>query len=187
MAKKRQLECDIRKLRKQNKSYSEIARILKCSKSTVQYYFCDKPNPIRKKLEKFCYTSNTKVSECIKNTKTTKKIYSKLYNFINRDNKMTKNLKYNKLNFSLEDVLTKIGDEPSCYLTGDPIDISLTSTYQFDHIIPRSRGGDNSLENLGICTKQANVAKNDMTPDELVNFCKKVLIHKGYKITEDNS
>ena len=39
--------------------------------------------------------------------------------------------------------------------------------------------GDNSLNNLGICTKQANIMKSDMTPDELINLCKLILNNKA--------
>lgn len=79
--------------------------------------------------------------------------------------------------FSVDDVIAKFGDNPSCYLTGQPIDISKPRTYSFDHIIPKSRGGDNSLDNLGLCTKAANQAKNDMTLDEFINSCKQVVKH----------
>src|SRR5690606_30698042 len=84
--------------------------------------------------------------------------------------------------FTLEDIINKFGEKPICYLTGEEIDIYQPRTYQFDHKIPRSRGGENSIENLGIVTKQANKSKTDMTPDEYFNLCKRVLEHQGYKI-----
>ena len=84
-------------------------------------------------------------------------------------------MKYVKPSFSVDDVIKKFGEHPTCYLTGEPIDIFKPRTYNFDHKIPRSRGGDNSLDNLGLCTKKANHAKYNMTPDEFINFCKKVV------------
>lgn len=79
--------------------------------------------------------------------------------------------------FTLEDVIDKVGENPLCYLTGQPIDISKPSTYEFDHIIPKSRGGTNQLDNLGVCLKLANRAKDSMTPDEFLNLCKLVVSH----------
>jgi 5-methylcytosine-specific restriction endonuclease McrA len=104
------------------------------------------------------------------------KINKKLYKF-QKDNTMDK--------FTVQDVKDKLGEHPVCYLTGEQIDINKPNTYQFDHIIPRSRGGQSTLDNLGICTKRANLSKSDMTPDEFFNFCKIVLENQGYKVTKD--
>lgn len=64
------------------------------------------------------------------------------------------------------------------------INIEETRSYHFDHIVPRSRGGNNSLENLGIATKEANNAKNDMTEEEFIDLCKRVLQNNGYSIEQ---
>jgi 5-methylcytosine-specific restriction endonuclease McrA len=91
---------------------------------------------------------------------------------------------YMKPLFTVEDVIQKFGENTICYLTGDQIDINKPRTYAFDHVIPRSRGGNNDLDNLGICTKAVNQAKSDMTPDEFMNLCKKVLEYNGYTVTK---
>ena len=78
-------------------------------------------------------------------------------------------------NFTTQDVLDKFGDNPVCYLTGTPIDLNKPETYHFDHIIPTSKGGTNDLSNLGICLKEANNAKSDLSLDELKQLCKKIL------------
>jgi 5-methylcytosine-specific restriction endonuclease McrA len=88
------------------------------------------------------------------------------------------------MNFKPEDVINKYGENTFCYLTGDRIDISKPRTYSFDHKIPRSRGGENTLDNLGICTKIVNTSKTDMTPEEYIELCKKVLEHNGYNVTK---
>ena len=82
---------------------------------------------------------------------------------------------------TFNEVMKKFGDNPKCYLTGLPIDIKDTRSYHFDHIIPTSRGGTNTLDNLGICTKAANMAKSDMTPDELYDLCKLIISHQETK------
>lgn len=76
---------------------------------------------------------------------------------------------------TVENVIAKFGDQPKCYLTGTPIDLSQRDTYALDHIIPLARGGDSSLANCGLTTRQANQAKHDMTKEEFVILCQSVL------------
>lgn len=95
------------------------------------------------------------------------RLYSKIHKF--------QGGKMNEESFTVDDVINKFGEKPKCYLTGVEIDIYQTTTYHFDHIVPVSKGGDNSINNLGICTKMANMAKTNMTYDEFVELCKKVV------------
>lgn len=181
-------------MRRDGKSYSEIIDTLNCSKGTVAYH-CGvdqkqknrrrnisfhKTNPIDKKLYTY---KHRKTPDTTKNTgrwtdSIHKRKYVKLKNFVyNRKDK-----KHMQLVFTIEDIMKRLGDNPKCYLTGEPIDMSKTSTYNFDHMIPYSRGGDSSLENLGVCTKLANKSKTDMTPDEYFFLCRKVLEHQGFTV-----
>ena len=170
-------------LRSQNKSYGQISKELNCSKATISYYLAEKGKekvlkrtqkrrktqcPILNKLESF---KTIRKRNNVKNNKNINRaIYDKLRRFNNEDttNMITK-----------EQLLDKIGPNPTCYLTGLPIDIDKPHTYELDHIIPRSRGGDNSIDNLGLCTKQANRAKSDMSKDEFINLCN--LVHNFHK------
>lgn len=77
--------------------------------------------------------------------------------------------------FSVFELLAKIGPNPRCYLTNDPIDLLQSDTYHLDHIIPKSKGGPNTLDNCGLTTKRANILKNDLELDELVTICKKII------------
>ena len=67
----------------------------------------------------------------------------------------------------------------TCYLTGDTIELNDPKSYSFDHIVPVSRGGANELHNLGLTTREANIAKADMTVEEFVDMCVKVAKHFG--------
>ena len=181
------------KLRKNGKTYNEIINILNCSKSTVCYH-CgigqkakftkrqhkhrSQQHPYVKKRENFLSYLYTKPKT--KNPSSTTKHLIKLKLELFCSTRLGGNRRmYNKPTFTLQDIIDKFGENPKCYLTGEPINIYKPRTYNFDHIIPVSRGGENTLENLGICTKKANSCKSDMTPDELLSLCKQIIEHYG--------
>ena len=168
------------KLRESGKTYKQIAEELNCTKSTVCYYLGDnqtekrrirqskrrKNNPLYQKIEGF--------SMCRRKTEA----------FNNPNAYRKSGGTYRKSCFSIEELLKKIGSNPICYLTGTPIDLSKPETYAFDHIIPASRGGESTLNNLGLTLKKANLSKTDMTVDEFLDLCKSVLTHYGYTIQQ---
>jgi hypothetical protein len=158
-------------LRSKNLTYREIMNKLNCSKATVAYYCgVDQPQktkrrsqknkklPISRKLAGFYYDYSTFTSKSRYRSCRTKESYKE------------------DMKFLIEN--------PYCYLTGEKIDLCKPATYSLDHKLPLSRGGSRDLSNMGLTTKIANQAKHSMTPNELINFCKKVLIHNGYKITK---
>lgn len=81
--------------------------------------------------------------------------------------------------FKINELKEKIGNNPMCYLTGRPIDLTKSRSYSLDHIIPSSKGGLNTLENCGLTCSQANKAKSDMTLDEFYKLCKEVISHNN--------
>ena len=83
---------------------------------------------------------------------------------------------------TVDDLLKKFGSNPRCYLTGKDIDINKPSTYQFDHIVPVSKGGESTFENLGVTTPEANYAKGNLSVEEFIELCKDVLHNFGYKV-----
>jgi 5-methylcytosine-specific restriction endonuclease McrA len=59
-----------------------------------------------------------------------------------------------------------------CALSGRKLDIR---TAELDHIIPRSRGGSDNLENLRLVCPEANSAKGSLTDRELILLCQDIL------------
>jgi 5-methylcytosine-specific restriction endonuclease McrA len=65
-------------------------------------------------------------------------------------------------------------DEWTCQYTGQKL---TRDNVSIDHIIPRSRGGENTWENLVVCELDLNIWKGDRTPKE----CGLRLIRKPFK------
>lgn len=156
-------------LRLKNLSYREIMKIVGCSKATIAYY-CGDNQKIKNK------------NRFLKNKKSP--IVKKLGGFYYDYSKYESKTRYKSCisKASYEEDINYLKNNPFCYLTGEKIDLNKSETYSLDHKIPLSRGGKRELSNMGLTTKIANQAKTSMTPNELIQFCKKVLNHNGYKI-----
>jgi CRISPR/Cas system Type II protein with McrA/HNH and RuvC-like nuclease domain len=85
------------------------------------------------------------------------------------------------IRFSTEEMIHKFEVEcdSKCYLTGEKIDTMVMSSWSADHIVPKSKGGDNSLENCGLAGFMANQMKSNLSYDELLDECEKILNHSG--------
>lgn len=157
-------------LRSDNKSYNEIAKILGCSKSIVGYYCNDITNSKQRK-------STSLWRNTLKG-----RIKSRLCTFCARISHGGRGMKsLNKI--KTLDIINKFGTKTKCYLTGTPIDLE-KDNYCFDHIVPVSKGGTNDLSNLGITIPIANYSKSDLTVEEYLELCKKVLEHYGYTVNK---
>lgn len=167
---------DILKLRSEGKSYREIQAILGCSKGLIAYH-CGSEQ--KEKARKRVYKSRSKHP-----------YIRKYYQFIdqsrNGQKKDVKRYQYKVwsqvANFVWQDIVDKFGENPNCYLCGSNIDIYETLNYSFDHIIPFSKNGPCTLENLGLACKFCNTSKNELNPEEYYAHCKKVLENQGYTI-----
>tara|TARA_R110002167_G_scaffold219853_1_gene424446 strand:- start:3 stop:569 length:567 start_codon:yes stop_codon:yes gene_type:complete len=172
----------ILRLRGEGKSFGEIHKTLGCSKSVISYH-CGNGNekarvkaqaklPICKKISSF-------KSRCSKANY--QSIRSKLKTFKRRSNRNgnLNNTIVNNVskNYSCQEVIDKIGKNPICYLTGKKINLKKPETYHLDHITPTSKGGTNDLSNLGVCLKEANQAKGDLTIKQLRKLCGDILAH----------
>jgi hypothetical protein len=154
-------------LRAQGKSYRAIASELGCAKSVVSYHCSPGQKEKLNRRAAVYRVSNLrtiltrKILEfsCVKGAKRRKQHVKPL--------------------FTHKDVLLLFSHAPVCYLSGEVIDLMKPSTYCFDHKLARSRGGSPTLTNLGLCTRRANSAKSDMTPEEFYAFCDRVIAFKN--------
>ena len=145
------------------------------NKDNIKRWRQNKSNSLRIKIytftgRKFKPKTNMKKS----NISTRRKLQKKIGTFSADINKVQKQM------FTVDQLLEKIGDVPRCYLTGRLIDLNKSETYHLDHIIPTSKGGDNSLENCNITCKEANIAKNNLSVEEFYNLCLDVVNNKVY-------
>ena len=181
-SKEKPLKYKILELRSKGFTYDEIKNELGCAKSTISYH-CGSGNekirlkknnsdrhPIIRKISAF--RSRTSKEESLKQ-KAKKGMRNKTKSFkrAGHTHGHVNNINHE---YTYKDVLKKIGSNPTCYLTGEPIDLNKPETYHLDHIIPTSKGGSNDLSNLGLCIKDANYAKGDLSLQDLYSLCKKI-------------
>lgn len=166
----------ILKLKEEGKSYREIHNILGCSIGTISYH-CGDGQKEKSKIRANKNRTNIRIKGRIIKFKN-RGPYFKALDFQRKSG--------NNYTFNVNDVIKKFGENTECYLSGEKINLEENTTYELDHIIPVCKGGDSSLENLGILYKQVNQMKGGLTNEELINWCKKILQHNGYKV-EDSS
>ena len=184
------LKEQILELRKQGKSYREISEELDCHISSVSYWLTPgakernkikarkirhNEHPLTQKIRNF--TINKVFNEDKPyTTKANRRISNKVSKFFQYQSYGVPYMTH-KQSFTTADLMEKIGDNPTCYITGKPIDLTDTRSYHLDHIVPRSKGGKNTLDNANICTRIANLSKNEMTYEEYVEHCRLVVEH----------
>ena len=169
---------EILKLRSEGLSYTAIAEKLKCAKSTVAYY-CnnttkDKANSLRK------HRLRTNISTIL--DAKLRRIMVRRGNDFKRRGIGRDRLKVAEKTFTTDELVEFALNNQYCYLTGKPIDLYSKSSYHLDHIVPLDKGGTNTLDNLGLASKEANIAKQDMTVKEFLSFCIDVLEFNGYAV-----
>ena len=153
-------------------TYNQISKSIPCSKGTVSYY-CGKN--VKKKILK--YQQNRRNGEPIVkklNAFKVKSLYSRGRDFQRRDTNVGLKNKMEKC-FTIDELRKHIGDNPKCYLTGRPVDLSDSKSFSLDHFVPVSKGGKNEIQNLRIACSQANFAKSDMLYEEFILLCKEVI------------
>lgn len=168
-------------------SYREIEKKLGCSKGLISYH-CGvgqkdktlgnqrrnrKSDVLKTKVQRFVATKSKKTLLKEKDTRAIEKILQiKITQFSLTWRGKEKRC---KLMFNVKQLIKKLGTNPVCYLTGRDINLNEGRSYHLDHILPKSKGGDNSLENCGLACRSANQAKTDMTLEEFVQLCQEVV------------
>ena len=183
---------DILKLRKQGKSYKEIASILGCSRSVISYH-CGKgqteKNRVRSQKRGWRHHFTKKITQF--KSRCTAEGYRLFRNKVKTFKRKTPNAhkptpstsRVNNISqqFYAEDVINKIGTHPVCYLTGRKLNLKDTSTYTFDHRVPTALGGTNDLENLEVCCSEANHAKACLSLEDFYSLCEEILAWRDKK------
>ena len=160
-------------LRSQGLTYDAIKKELGCAKSTIAYH-CGEGQKEKGRIRTARNRGNFRVAirKRIDNY-----ARAKVRNFKNQCGRS-----HTVSNFNYASAYKIILDTKNCYLSGRPIDIYSTGSYNLDHVIPVAKGGRNDLSNMGVACREANMAKTDMTVDEFVALCKDVLINFGYEV-----
>lgn len=179
----------ILELHRKGLSYREIETKLGCSKGLISYH-CGQGQKekfmVKQRKERRSNVLKSKIIKFLevhkrlrKKNDSDKRLIEKILQNKIRGFSLTERKKgrYTKCKtmFKVKDFLKKIGSNPVCYLTGRPINLEEGRSYHLDHILPRSRGGDNSLDNCGLASRSANQAKADLTLEEFVQLCKEVV------------
>lgn len=187
----------ILRLRDEGKTYNQIMEEVGCSKGTISYHCGNgqkeksakrrkkrRENLLIRKLDSYKYRtiSNTETKD--KPTKTRKDVVESIRKFQKSD--ITSFGRVNadlETTFTWEDLLELYGEDTFCYLSGEPINL-MVNNYQLDHKVPVCRDGDNTLSNLGITHEVVNRMKGDLTPEELIDWCVKILKFNGYNVSK---
>lgn len=175
------LKEEILRLHNEGKSYPQISKILNCGIGTISYHL----NPNVKqatKANRDKFNNNNPLARKAYAYRYKRKVFgNKTRDYLRRSHVVKKSQTKSPKNpsFTYQDLLQHFGNNPTCYLTGEHIDLTKTDTYVFDHKVPVSKGGFNTLENLGLTTVKANAMKSDMLLEELYDMCEKVLRKAG--------
>ena len=152
---------EILRLRQEGKTYTQIQDIVGCSRGTISYH-CGEGQ--KEKTRERTTQSRRSIRSIV---------LRKIDLFLNRNS--NNRLEYTRRSQTHEEMYNKIISNPVCYITGERINLSDPSSYSLDHINPYHLSQDNSVENLGLTTKDANQSKCHLTLQQYIELCRKVV------------
>lgn len=88
----------------------------------------------------------------------------------------------NLITFDTKQLVERFGMKFKCPLSGRDINLENFETYEFDHLLPVSQNGDNSIHNLQILSKEINQMKGGLTNEQLISNCIEILENQGFQI-----
>lgn len=162
----------ILELRSQGYTYNQIAKELGCNKGLISYH-CGKGVKEKSYARQRKMRAKRKESLDVCLNIKTSSFKDRTREFRRRKSKDSKSLT------STEAKQVIKLQKSRCYLTGLPL---TPENLSFDHIIPYSKGGSNLKENLGILLWDINYMKGNLTVNELLDYCEKILVNFNYKV-----
>ena len=72
--------------------------------------------------------------------------------------------------------------EHRCAISGREL---TPETASLDHIVPFSRGGEHSINNVWVVDQKVNIAKGTMTLEEFVSMCRDVIDQQDNTVTTE--
>jgi 5-methylcytosine-specific restriction endonuclease McrA len=174
---------EILRLRSENKTYTEIKKILGCSKGTISYHCGDGQKEKQYNRTK----TNRKRASSVVREKIYKYIANRVRNYKRESAGTSRGRGKTTGQFDVNAALKKINDNKTCYLTGRAINIEEARSYHLDHKTPVAKGGKNTLKNMGLSCRDANQAKGDMMLEDFIQLCVDVCKNNGYSVNKKNT
>jgi len=174
---------EILQLKAQGKKQSEIAKILGCSRSIVSYHCTDGQKEKYQERQRKRRSGNGLLRK-LERVKTTSRNWNNKSTLTGKRSIRNKRRFIPHATWTEADLLAKVGQNPKCYLTGRPINLSDSKSYELDHVIPLAKGGTHDIGNVNLAIKNANRAKSDMLVPEFLDLCKEILVYNGYIVVD---
>lgn len=195
-------------------SYNKIREITGLSKSTISWHLSKKARSkvieyrAKKRKNSICWKLSRKTDHFLEKTKEKKQTKASKEKpkraFENKSIVFKRVAKKDTIGnmtreFGYKDLLKHLGYkgeftdealanwEAKCAYSGRKLNLLDSTSYSLDHIEPRSKGGTNDMENCALTSKEANMAKSDLSKDEFLKLCEDVLKHNGYKVEEPDN
>jgi 5-methylcytosine-specific restriction endonuclease McrA len=169
---------------------TNIAKVVNCNRARIsqlrnkEQYAAKQKQIHQSKLNDLEYIVRRRITQFCRDRRRKKRKWSEVKSFRQMISKRINGFtRGEKQMFHFDELMEKIGDNPRCAMTGRTINLQNRKSWQLDHIIPSSKGGDDTLENCQLVCTEANQSKANMTEQEHLNLCREILEHHGFVVT----